>query len=60
MAAKVEEDETFTKIEEMWSVLKDLQAKAIVYDYFITNANEILIPEQSTQNLGDSWCVEAG
>ena len=60
MAAKVEEDETFTKIEEMWGVLKDLQAKAIVYDYFITNANEILIPEQSTQNLGDSWCVEAG
>ena len=32
----------------MWGVLKDLQAKAIVYDYFITNANEILIPEQST------------
>ena len=60
MAAKVEEDETFTKIEEMWGVLKDLQAKAIVYDYFITNANEISIPEQSTQNLGDSWCVEAG
>ena len=44
----------------MQKVLKDLQAKAIVYDYFITNANEIVIPEQSTQNLGESWCVEAG
>ena len=44
----------------MWGVLKELQAKAIVYDYFITNENELAIPEQSTQNLGDSWCVEAG
>ena len=44
----------------MQKVLKNLQDKAIVYDYFITNANEIVIPEQSTQNLGESWCVEAG
>ena len=60
MATKVEEDETFIKIEQMQKVLKNLQDKAIVYDYFITNANEIVIPEQSTQNLGESWCVEAG